>query len=395
MKILVAFAGTIENSGGMQNVCIQFINEMIRRAHQVAVAWYGPLNAHTFYPMSQEVRIFTLLPEGVGANKPYHDVGKDISLGNKIVREGLRAFSRKKYREWNDRCKKEIIAPGIRRVIAEYKPDIIISPNQDMTFYLSDNHGDIPVITMLHNTPHYIFSDSYADEIQSLDSCAAIQVLLPSYVREVQMLCPDAEVICIPNIVPAYEMIQRGTKKRYQILNVARFGEQKRQPLLLEAFATLADKFPNWDVKLLGEGRRTPYFKKIEEVIASYHLENRVIIHDPVKDVLPHYQDADIFAFPSAFEGFPLAMTEAMSAGLPVVAYRNCPGVNEIVQDGVDGLLVDDGIETFAEGLRKLMKNTTLRQIMGANGHSNMKQYAPERVWDQWENLMETVIKQH
>lgn len=157
MKILVAFAGTIENSGGMQNVCIQFINEMIRRAHQVAVAWYGPLNAHTFYPMSQEVRIFTLLPEGAGANKPYHDVGKDISLGNKIVREGLRAFSRKKYREWNDRCKKEIIAPKIRKVIAEYKPDIIISPNQDMTFYLSNNHEDIPIITMLHNTPHYIF----------------------------------------------------------------------------------------------------------------------------------------------------------------------------------------------------------------------------------------------
>lgn len=392
MKILVAFAGTIENSGGMQNVCIQFINEMIRRAHQVAVAWYGPLNAHTFYPMSQEVRIFTLLPEGVGANKPYHDVGKDISLGNKIVREGLRAFSRKKYREWNDRCKKEIIAPGIRRVIAEYKPDIIISPNQDMTFYLSDNHGDIPVITMLHNTPHYIFSDSYADEIQSLDSCAAIQVLLPSYVREVQMLCPDAEVICIPNIVPAYEMIQRGTKKRHQILNVARFGEQKRQPLLLEAFAKLADKFPEWDVKLLGEGREKPYFKKIEEVITRYHLEKRVLIHNPVKDVLPHYYNADIFAFPSAFEGFPLAMTEAMSTGLPVVAYKNCPGVNEIVENGKDGILVEDGVDAFADGLSKLMQSAALRNTMGMNGHNSMKKYSPDTVWNQWEKLMQRVI---
>lgn len=207
------------------------------------------------------------------------------------------------------------------------------------------------------------------------------------------MLCPDAEVICIPNIVPEYDMIQRGTKKRYQILNVARFGEQKRQPLLLEAFATLADKFPNWDVKLLGEGRETPYFKKIAEVIASYHLENRVIIHNPVKDVLPHYQDADILAFPSAFEGFPLAMTEAMSTGLPVVAYKNCPGVNEIVENGKDGILVEDGVDAFADGLSKLMQSAALRNTMGMNGHNSMKKYSPDTVWNQWDKLIQRVIR--
>lgn len=392
MKILITFAGTIENSGGMQNVCIQFANEMFKRRHQVAVAWYGSPNAHTFYPLDENIPIFTFLPKYIDVNTPYHDVGKDISMGNKLIREGLRTWSRNQYRKWNDYCKKKIIAPGVRKVISEYKPDIIISPSLDMTFYLEDNHGKIPIITMMHNAPQHIFADTYANEIQALNHSAVIQVLLPSYVQTVQNVCPNPEVICIPNIVPVYDRIERKSEKRHQILNVARFGEQKRQPLLLEAFAKLADKFPEWDVKLLGEGREKPYFKKIEEVITRYHLEKRVLIHNPVKDVLPHYYNADIFAFPSAFEGFPLTMTEAMSTGLPVVAYKNCPGVNEIVENGKNGILVEDGVDAFADGLSRLMQSTALRNTMGMNGHNSMKKYSPDTVWNQWEKLMQRVI---
>ena len=393
MKILITFAGTIENSGGMQNVCIQFANEMFKRGHQVAIAWYGSPHVHTFYPLDKNIPIFTFLQKNIDVNAPYHDIGKDISMGNKLIREGLRAWSRNQYRKWNDYCKKKIIAPGVREVISEYKPDIIISPSPDMTFYLEDNHGKILIITMMHNAPQHIFADTYANEIQALNHSAVIQVLLPSYVQTVQNVCPNPEVICIPNIVPVYDRIERKSKTRYQILNVARFGEQKRQPLLLEAFAKLADKFPEWDVKLLGEGRGKPYFKKMEEVITRYHLEKRVLIHDPVKDVLSHYYNADIFAFPSAFEGFPLAMTEAMSTGLPVVAYKSCPGVNEIVENGKDGILVEDGVDAFADGLSRLMQSAALRNTMGMNGHNSMKKYSPDTVWNQWEKLMQNVLK--
>ena len=66
MKILITFAGTIENSGGMQNVCIQFANEMFKRGHQVAIAWYGSPHVHTFYPLDKNIPIFTFLPKKIG-----------------------------------------------------------------------------------------------------------------------------------------------------------------------------------------------------------------------------------------------------------------------------------------------------------------------------------------
>ena len=88
-------------------------------------------------------------------------------------------------------------------------------------------------------------------------------------------------------------------------------------------------------------------------------------------------------------------MTEAMSAGLPVVAYHSCPAVNELVRDGETGLLVDDGVDALAEGLKKLMENQELRERMGRVAHESMKEFAPEKIWDQWEALMQDVIAKH
>ena len=88
-------------------------------------------------------------------------------------------------------------------------------------------------------------------------------------------------------------------------------------------------------------------------------------------------------------------MTEAMSAGLPVVAYRSCPAVNELVRDGETGLLVDDGMDALAEGLKKLIEDQELRERMGSAAHESMKEFAPEKIWDEWETLMQDVIAKH
>lgn len=88
-------------------------------------------------------------------------------------------------------------------------------------------------------------------------------------------------------------------------------------------------------------------------------------------------------------------MTEAMSAGLPVVAYRSCPAVNELVRDGETGLLVDDGVDALAEGLKKLMEDQELRERMGRAAHESMKKFAPKEIWNQWERLMKDIIIHH
>lgn len=202
---------------------------------------------------------------------------------------------------------------------------------------------------------------------------------------------PNTHLVWIPNVVPQYPF---SVHKEKLLINVSQLAkESKRQHLLIEAFSRLADQFPEWIVEFWGdENGKCKYTNELNTLIHKYHLEDRVKLCGRTDDVLFVYRRASIFAFPSAHEGFGLAMTEAMSAGLPVVAYRSCPAVNELVRDGKTGLLVDDGVDALAEGLKTLMENQELRERMGRAAHEAMKEFAPEKIWNQWEILLKSTI---
>lgn len=85
-------------------------------------------------------------------------------------------------------------------------------------------------------------------------------------------------------------------------------------------------------------------------------------------------------------------MTEAMSAGLPVVGIKSCTAVAEIIENGKDGILTDDSIDAFALGLQKLMADDSLREKWGENAHISMKEYAPDKVWEKWDSLIQRLI---
>lgn len=394
MKILICYPGTIEKSGGMQHICAQFSNAMSKRGHQVAIAWYGRKNAECFYPISPNVELLSFKRIET-SDDVYHDVGHDVSGHDKFIREFLKVFSRKAYRRWNDSCKKKILAFGIKRTIVAFNPDVIISFSKDMTYYLAGNVGRIPVITMMHIDPLHAFADSYHGEIQALGKSRVIQVLVPSYIEAVHRYCPGTKVIYIPNPIHQAQHLAMlsESKKTYRIINMARLNkEQKRQHILVEAFSRLADEFPNWILELWGDNKAYPkYVLALRHMIHSKHLDDRILIKGATQKAGDVYASADIFGFPSAYEGFSLALMEAMSAGLPVVAFKSCPSVNEVVHDGVDGYLADDSIDSFTEKLRTIMLDKNLRARMGDNAHKDAMQYAPDRIWGQWENLMHEV----
>ena len=80
-----------------------------------------------------------------------------------------------------------------------------------------------------------------------------------------------------------------------------------------------------------------------------------------------------------------------MSMGLPAVGYKSCSAVNELIQDGVNGYLCEEGPEGLAAKLDRLMGDRALRSSMGQAARDSMKQYAPEAIWDAWENLLEEI----
>jgi glycosyltransferase involved in cell wall biosynthesis len=173
------------------------------------------------------------------------------------------------------------------------------------------------------------------------------------------------------------------------ILNVGRLDPQKDQAILIEAFSGLADRYSDWQMRILGEGNLRP---QLESRIHKLGLEKRVHLPGIIRDIESEYAQAHIFAMPSRYESFGLATAEALSRGLPAVGFADCPGTNELIADGRNGILVKartaDGL---AAALETLMRNPGLRESYGEAGRQMLQGHDPERVADLWEDLIRTV----
>lgn len=394
MNIFLAYPGILIGSGGMEKVCASLANALCDRGHDVTVGYCYKGEERPFYSYKKSISLHSLMT-GHLFSKPV--LGRCITRRQKAFREVLRLFSRSYARGWNEYCKSQLLRENLRHELIEGHPDVVISFGPDMTYYIQQTYCKLPVITMFHMEPSQILEIAPNIEISALQNGTMTQVLMPSFQKTIQHYCGNIPTVFIPNYVEQFccDEKERENRPLKTIINIARVNkDQKRQHLLIEAFAKISQDFPEWNVELWGDKETYPaYVEEIKKLIQKYGLKERVFLKGTTERIEEALLKADIFCFPSAYEGFGLSMTEAMSAGLPVVAFQSCPAVNEIVQNNVTGVLVDDGIDSLASGLRQLMEDQARRIWMGNNAHDAMKKYAPDKVWDQWEDLIEYTIQ--
>ena len=143
-----------------------------------------------------------------------------------------------------------------------------------------------------------------------------------------------------------------------------RFEYQKGYDMLIEAFAQVHAKHPDWELRICGHGKLRPQF---EQAIAEHGLGDVVELPGPSEDLPGEMEQASIYALSSRFEGFPLVLLEAMGKGMGVVAF-DCPtGPRDIVEDRRNGILVPPkDPDAFAAGLLALIEDEELRRRCGA-----------------------------
>ena len=186
-----------------------------------------------------------------------------------------------------------------------------------------------------------------------------------------------------PVIVPAAVL---GDDRRC-VLAVGRMSEEKQFPRLIDAFATLVPRFPQWDLIITGDGPDRP---ELEARIAAAGLGDRIRLPGPAGNIGDWYARADIFAMTSRFEGFPNALLEAMAHGVPPIAFDCMTGPSELIQDGENGLLVPlNDTEGLAEGLAKLMGDEGLRAKMAGQARSMRDRFDGQRATNLWFELFE------
>jgi glycosyltransferase involved in cell wall biosynthesis len=186
---------------------------------------------------------------------------------------------------------------------------------------------------------------------------------------------------CIPNGIPEKDAPAAAHDAK-RLVAAGRMTGQKGFDMLLDAFAIVAARHPDWTLAVYGGG---PWRRRLTEQRAALGLTASV----QMPGVTPHLDRelaaSSIFVLSSRFEGLPMVLLEAMSTGLPVAAF-DCPtGPAEVVEHGRNGLLVPaQDVAGLAAALNEMIEDPERRRAMGAAAFETSRRYFMPAVRDAW-----------
>lgn len=351
-------------AGGLERISIDLMNTMVQRGHAVALSTWDSENAVPHYSLDPTIQWLKL---NIG------DPHKTAGLA--IVAARMRRF---------------------RDFVSKFKPDVILGFQSGAALFsnvatLGQKTRVIAAERVSPDMWRYVrtgFINKLTD-IYSLILADRITVQFPSYIEKYPRFLRK-KMVAIPN--PVFAADQAGPRlprsREKLVLYVARLCFQKNQTLLIDAFARIAPSFKNWKLVLVGDGE---YDRALQDKVARLGMSHRVVFCGAVKDVNAWYRCAELVAFPSLFEGFPNALAESLSWGIPCVGLKDTLGVNSLIGDGINGILVDPTVDAFAKGLAALMSDDDRRMQMAQNAQCIASMYTPENSYDLWESLIQKV----
>jgi glycosyltransferase involved in cell wall biosynthesis len=345
-------------AGGAERVIITLANAWAARGWQVALITFEPPGTTPYYPLDPRVELRQL---GIA------------SAGRPVWRalcQGLRRLR------------------ALREALRAAAPDLAIAflAKINVLTLLASRGLGIPVVVSERNNPErqrfratwsWLRQRLYGTAWCVVTPSRGVLASFPAGIRARGRVIPNP-VDLAPAAIP-----QRGAGR---LVAVGRLVHQKGFDLLLRAFAEIAPAHPGWTLTIWGEREQR---LALEALRARLGLAGRVRL--PGLTELPGQwvEEADIFVLSSRYESFGNVITEAMVAGLPVIAF-DCPwGPGDILQDGEDGLLVPaEDVEALAAAMRRLIVDADLRRRLGEAAAQNVRRFARDAILAQWDALV-------
>jgi GalNAc-alpha-(1->4)-GalNAc-alpha-(1->3)-diNAcBac-PP-undecaprenol alpha-1,4-N-acetyl-D-galactosaminyltransferase len=357
---------SLAGAGGAERVLCALAGELAERGHDVEIASFDAPGSSNFYPLDRRVARLHL---GIG----------------KVARSsGPLDLLRQ--------------AAALRALLRKSRPDVAIGfmHSAFVPLGLAAMGTGVPVVASEHTVfDHYRANRVQGALVRATTGLIAAFTATSDRVRAGFPPGIAARMTVIPNPVLSSDAVtRRDSSAPHVLLSVGGLRQEKGHDVLIEAFAKLADRFPHWSLRIVGEGPRR---EALEIQARNAGVGARVTFAGTIADVGPEYSAADLFVVPSSYESFGLATAEALAAAIPAVGFADCPGTNEIIRDEVNGVLVSgpDRSEALALGLARLMGDQELRSRLGQAGPNSVAGYSLAPLVDRWEELLLRVVRQN
>ena len=357
MRIVYLYS-SLAITGGVERVLVDKMNYLVNRYGYEVYMITSDQGQHTIpYQLDERVRLLDLQ---------------------------ICFYTQYRYRGWlrlKESCRlSRLYHQRLQEKLKEISPDIIVCTTSQDVHGLSQIKGKIPMVVECHI--NFTHPDSWLHCTRALynnywiGKADAVVTLTQGDAKNWKHVSRHVHVI--PNIVHLNDTGRFSDCVSKRAVFVGRLVEQKGIPDLIKIWRIVNQ---DWQLDVFGNGEM--------ESIPGIKL----FVHPPTANIMEEYINSSMLLMTSIYEPFGLVLPEAMSCGLPVVAF-DCPyGPADIITHELDGFLVPErDINRYADYVCQLIESPGLRQTMGTAGIKASQHYQADRIMPQWKELFEHLL---
>jgi glycosyltransferase involved in cell wall biosynthesis len=363
--------------GGIEKSIVALANALAP-TYQVEIVCSYKLYEEPVFKLDERVKVIYLLPD----LKPNREDFKSALHHFKIIdifKEGFKGTKTLYLR------RKTMI-----NYIKTTKANVVIATRDIFDNWLGEyGSSKITKIGWEHN--HYHNDMKYADSITraawKLDYLVLVSKSLQEFYQH-SLMKSHCRCFYIPNIIDSIpHFIAPLAEKR--LVSVGRLSPEKGYMDLLKIYYLISKDYPDWVLDIVGDGTERPF---LEDFIKSHNLESKVTLHGfQSKEYIDNILNkSSIYVMTSFTESFGIVLLEAMSHGLPCIAFSSAEGARELISSGKNGYLINNrSYVAIIKKIEDLMNDQKERQRIGLEARKDIKKYTPDNVKKYWYRLIE------
>ncbi len=368
MKIIYCTHSTY-NPGGMERVLLNKVTYLSALPEwEVSVVTTDQHQRPSFYPFPEKVRMTDL-------EINYSD-DNDKGIWKKIT---------------SYLCKRKEHKRKLTALLLKEKPDIVVSLYPSESSFIPDIKDGSKKVLELHFNKFFRIQYGRKGIIGLIDRWRTRQderivrrfdkfVVLTNEDKGYWGGLPNIEVI--PNAAIHVSKNYSEVKNK-RVIAVGRLDYQKGFDRLIQAWKLVqhTGRFSDWKLDIFGQGE---WREMLQQMIDKQGLQNTVKINPPTNAILNEYVHSSLLVMSSNYEGFGMVLVEAMSCGVPVISFDCKCGPKDIIQPGINGLLVPNGdIQALADAMMKVMEDEAYRKMLSLNARKVVDTYSEQAVMSQ------------